>query len=75
MMHRIEDAELCQARGVENRNHQRAQPLRRDDKCLYGLLRNCTEPEYRGLLHEAGFKLMRVMPTESAVSVVDAVPA
>ena len=34
-----------------------------------------TEPEYRGLLNEARFKLMRVVPTESAVSVVEAVPA
>jgi hypothetical protein len=34
-----------------------------------------TEPEYRELLDKAGFQLMRVVPTESAVSVVEAVPA
>ena len=34
-----------------------------------------TEPEYRRLLDEAGFKLTRVVPTESAVSVVEAFPA
>ena len=33
-----------------------------------------TEPEYRELLDKAGFQLMRVVPTESAVSVVEAVP-
>jgi len=32
-----------------------------------------TEPEYRRLLDEAGFKLTRVVPTVSAVSVVEAV--
>jgi hypothetical protein len=32
-----------------------------------------TEPEYRVLLENAGFRLMRVVPTESAVSVVEAV--
>jgi hypothetical protein len=34
-----------------------------------------TEPEYRRLLDEAGYKLTRVVPTESAVSVVEAFPA
>jgi O-methyltransferase domain/Dimerisation domain len=34
-----------------------------------------TEPEYRALLDKAGFQLERVVPTESAVSVVEAVPA
>jgi hypothetical protein len=34
-----------------------------------------TEPEYRALLYNAGFRLERVVPTESAVSVVEAVPA
>lgn len=34
-----------------------------------------TEPEYRALLGKAGFKLTRVVPTESAVSIVEAVPA
>lgn len=33
-----------------------------------------TEPEYRVLLDKAGFQLKRVIPTESAVSVV-AVPS
>jgi hypothetical protein len=33
-----------------------------------------TEPEYRGLLDKAGFRLARVVPTESAVSIVEAVP-
>ena len=33
-----------------------------------------TEPEYRALLDKAGFQLRRVVPTESAVSVVEAVP-
>ena len=32
-----------------------------------------TEEEYRQLLAKAGFRLMRVVPTESAVSVVEAV--
>ena len=31
-----------------------------------------TEPEYRVLLENAGLRLMRVAPTESAVSVVEA---
>ena len=34
-----------------------------------------TEPEYHELLDKAGFQLKRVVPTESAVSVVEAVPA
>ena len=34
-----------------------------------------TEPEYRGLLDKAGFRLARVVPTESAVSIVEAFPA
>jgi hypothetical protein len=34
-----------------------------------------TEPEYRALLDKAGFRLKQVVPTESAVSVVEAVPA
>jgi hypothetical protein len=33
-----------------------------------------TEPEYRALLDKTGFRLRRVVPTESAVSVVEAVP-
>ena len=33
-----------------------------------------TEEEYRLLLGKAGFTLTRVAPTESAVSVVEAVP-
>ena len=31
-----------------------------------------TEAEYRALLHKAGFQLMRVVPTSSAVSVIEA---
>ena len=34
-----------------------------------------TEPEYGKLLEKAGFRLTRVVPTESAVSVIEAVPA
>jgi hypothetical protein len=34
-----------------------------------------TEPEYRGLLDKAGFRLAGVVPTESAVSIVEAFPA
>lgn len=34
-----------------------------------------TEPEYRGLLDKAGFRLARVVPTESGVSIVEAFPA
>ena len=34
-----------------------------------------TEQEYRALLAQAGFRLTRVVPTDSAVSVVEAVPA
>lgn len=34
-----------------------------------------TEQEYAALLGKAGFRLARVVPTESAVSVVEAVPA
>lgn len=34
-----------------------------------------TEPEYRALLHKAGFRLNRVVATESAVSAVEAFPA
>jgi hypothetical protein len=34
-----------------------------------------TEPEYRALLDKAGFRLARVVPTQSAVSVVEALPA
>jgi len=34
-----------------------------------------TEPEYRALLENAGFRLKRVVPTESAVSVVEAILA
>ena len=33
-----------------------------------------TEPEYRGLLDKAGFRLTRVVPTKSAVSIVEAFP-
>jgi len=34
-----------------------------------------TEPEYRALLKKANFNLSRVIPTDSSVSIVDAVPA
>jgi hypothetical protein len=34
-----------------------------------------TEPEYRQLLDKAGLRLTRVVPTESAVSIIEAVPA
>jgi hypothetical protein len=34
-----------------------------------------TEPEYRGLLEKAGFRLTQVVPTDSAVSVVEALLA
>jgi hypothetical protein len=34
-----------------------------------------TEAEYGTLLDKAGFRLSRVVPTESVVSVVEAVPA
>jgi hypothetical protein len=34
-----------------------------------------TEPEYRELLERAGFRLTQVVPTESAVSIVEAMPA
>jgi len=34
-----------------------------------------TEPEYRELLAKAEFRLTRVVPTDSAVSVIEAVPA
>jgi hypothetical protein len=34
-----------------------------------------TEPEYRVLLAKAGFNLSKVVPTRSAVSIVEAVPA
>ncbi len=34
-----------------------------------------TEPEYRALLHKAGFLLTRVIPTSSPVSIVEASPA
>lgn len=34
-----------------------------------------TAAEYAPLLHQAGFRIDRVVPTESAVSVVDAVQA
>jgi hypothetical protein len=34
-----------------------------------------SEEEYRALLAKAGLRLTRVVPTESAVSVVEAVPA
>jgi hypothetical protein len=37
--------------------------------------RERTEPEYSALLAKAGFRLQRVVPTESPVSVVEAVPA
>jgi O-methyltransferase domain len=33
-----------------------------------------TEPEYRELLEKSGFRLTRMVPTESAVSVVEALP-
>jgi hypothetical protein len=33
-----------------------------------------TEAEYRALLAKGGFRLRRVVPTESAVSVVEALP-
>jgi hypothetical protein len=34
-----------------------------------------TEPEYRALLDKGGFRLTRVVPTQSAASVIEAVPA
>jgi hypothetical protein len=34
-----------------------------------------TEPEYSALLSKANFKLTRIIPTSSAVSIVEAVPA
>jgi hypothetical protein len=34
-----------------------------------------TEPEYRDLLEKTGFQLTRVVPTDSAVSIVEALPA
>ena len=34
-----------------------------------------TEPEYRTLLEKAGFKLNAVIPTNTAVSIVEALPA
>jgi hypothetical protein len=34
--------------------------------------RERTEPEYRALLDKAGFRLTRIIPTESAVSIVEA---
>jgi hypothetical protein len=34
-----------------------------------------TEPEYASLLDKSGFRLVRVVPTDSVVSVVEAVPA
>lgn len=34
-----------------------------------------TEPEYRQLLEKAGLRLTRVVPTESAVGIVEALPA
>jgi O-methyltransferase domain len=34
-----------------------------------------TEPEYRALLEKANFKLTRGIPTDSAVSIVEASPA
>ena len=33
-----------------------------------------TDAEYRALLDKAGFRLKQVVPTESAVSVVEAIP-
>jgi hypothetical protein len=36
--------------------------------------RERTEPEYRQLLEKAGFELTRVVPTTSAVSIVEALP-
>jgi hypothetical protein len=34
-----------------------------------------TEPEYHALLDKAGFRLTQVVPTESAVSFIEALPA
>ena len=34
-----------------------------------------TEPEYRALLEKADFKLTRIIPTSSSVSIVEAIPA
>jgi len=34
-----------------------------------------TEPEYRALLEKAKFKLKRVIPTNSSISIVEAIPA
>ena len=36
--------------------------------------RERTAAEYAPLLHQAGFRIARVVPTESAVSVVEAAP-
>jgi hypothetical protein len=36
--------------------------------------RERTEHEYRELLEKAGFRLTRVVPTQSAVSIVEALP-
>jgi hypothetical protein len=34
-----------------------------------------SEPEYRALLEKAKFKLSRVIPTSSPISIVEALPA
>ncbi len=42
---------------------------------LFGEARQRTEDEFRGLLEQAGLELLRVIPTESEASVVEAAPA
>ena len=37
--------------------------------------RERTAPEYAALLAKAGFRVQRVIPTESPVSIVEAMPA
>jgi hypothetical protein len=34
-----------------------------------------TEAEYRSLLEEAGFRMIRVQPTRGPLSIIEAVPA
>ena len=39
------------------------------------IAKELTEPEYRALSKSANFRLTRVIPTNSAVSIVEAIPA
>ena len=39
------------------------------------IAKELTEPEYRALSKRANFRLTRVIPTNSAVSIVEAIPA